>query len=93
MDITPNGNTAIVKLNKRHYDLCILDLRIPGIDGIELYEYINNKHSGLSQGVVFTAGDITNSHVSKILYKSEKVYLQKPVTPKDLITAVECALN
>ena len=93
VDIVPNGIMAINNLNNRCYNLCILDLRMPGIDGFELYRYLHKNYRELSRKVVFTTGDITGSQIHRFLKSSEKSCLQKPFTPKELIEAVECAMN
>ena len=93
VDIVPNGVMAINNLNCERYNLCILDLRMPGIDGIELYQYLYNNYHDLSRKVIFTTGDITGSHVSRFISTSRRVCLQKPFTPGELIAAVELAMN
>lgn len=93
VDIVPNGVMAINNLNYERYNLCILDLRVPGIDGIELYQYLYNNYHDLSRKVIFTTGDITGSHVSRFLSTSRRVCLQKPSTPQELIEAVEVTMN
>jgi CheY-like chemotaxis protein len=93
VDVVPNGIMAINNLNNRCYNLCILDLRMPGIDGFELYRYLHKNYRELSRKVVFTTGDITGSQIHKFLKRSERVCLQKPFTPKELIEAVEYAMN
>ena len=93
VDIVPNGVMAINNLNNRCYNLCILDLRMPGIDGFELYRYLHQNYRELSRKVVFTTGDITGSNVYKFFKKNERVCLQKPFTPQELLKAVELAMN
>jgi DNA-binding response OmpR family regulator len=93
VDIVPNGVMAINNLNNRYYNLCILDLRIPGIDGIELYKYLHNNYRELSRNVVFTTGDLTVGQISGLLKRSGRVCLQKPFTPRELLLAVELAMN
>ncbi len=88
-----DGKKAIESLDDQQYELCILDLHMPGIDGIQLYKYIVENMPKLSQSVIFITADITSFQVSRFLNGSEKVYLQKPFTAKDLITAVEMAFN
>lgn len=93
VDVASDGKKAIDKIHDHHYDLCILDLRMPGIDGIQLYKYLAVNSPELCQSIVFTTGDITSSQTSRFLNSSEKVYLEKPFTPRELIAAVEMTLN
>ena len=93
VDVVSDGNKAINNIHDRSYDLCILDMRMPGIDGIQLYKYLTDNSPELSQNVVFTTGDITSSQVLGFLNSTEKVCLEKPFTPRELVAAVEMALN
>lgn len=93
VDVVTDGKMAIDNIQDRSYDLCILDMRMPGIDGIQFYNYLSDNIPELSQNVVFTSGDISSSQVSGFLRGKEKVYLEKPFTPQELVTAVELALN
>lgn len=93
VDVAADGKKAIEKINDRSYNLCILDLRLPGINGFQLYQYLADTCPELSQNVIFTTGDITSHQVFEFLNRSEKVYLEKPFTPGELIAAVEMALN
>jgi DNA-binding response OmpR family regulator len=93
VDVVGDGKKAIEKINDRRYNLCILDLRMPGINGFQLYQYLADNRPELSQNVIFTTGDTTSHQVSEFLNGSEKVCLEKPFTPAELIAAVEMALN
>ena len=93
VDVVPNGVMAINNLNYQNYNLCILDMRMPGIDGLELYRYLYKNYRKLSRNVVFTTGDITDSHISGFLKRPERVCLQKPFTAQELLLAVELAMN
>jgi DNA-binding response OmpR family regulator len=88
-----DSKKAIENLDDQQYELCILDLHIPGIDGIQLYQYIVDNIPELSRSVIFITADANSFHVSSFLNSPEKVYLQKPFTAEDLIAAVEMALN
>jgi len=93
VDVVSDGNQAIDKIHDQRYDLCILDFRMPGIDGIQLYKYLAVNSPELSQNIIFTTGDTTSSLVSGFLNGSERVCLEKPFTPGELVAAVEMALN
>jgi len=93
VDVVSNGEMAIDSIQDRRYDLCILDLRMPGIDGIQLYRYLTANSPRLSQSIIFTTGDTSSNQISGFLNGSKRVYLEKPFTPDELVAAVEMALN
>ena len=64
-----------------------------GKESILIYKYLYDNYHELSRKVVFTTGDITGKKVSEFLDISERVFLQKPFTPRELLAAVELAMN
>ncbi len=46
IDAAPDGATAIEHANATDYDLVILDLMLPDMDGLKVLERIRNRKSG-----------------------------------------------
>jgi CheY-like chemotaxis protein len=40
VDAAPDGESALALVREKHYDVALLDLRMPGMDGLELYRRI-----------------------------------------------------
>ena len=58
VDISVNGEAAKDVLPKKEYDLCLIDIRTPLMNGKELYHHIEEKYPRLAKGVIFTTADI-----------------------------------
>ena len=84
-----DGNTAIELLNKHRFDLCLLDIRLPGIDGLELYRYICRKSPNLSLKVIFMTGDALSRNIQEFVNRSGRQLLEKPFTTDELLSAVK----
>jgi len=56
VDIAVNGQVAQDMLAKKDYDLCLIDIRTPVMDGKELYQHIITKHEQMAERVIFTTG-------------------------------------
>jgi CheY-like chemotaxis protein len=61
IDTAPDGEAAMVKVEEcchdaenSQYDLCLLDFKMPGMDGVELYEQIL-KRSPRLRAIMITA--------------------------------------
>lgn len=63
VDVVHNGHTARALLATNHYDLALLDLKIPGIDGYELLEYV--RQNGLRARILVLSGRPVYSPLSK----------------------------
>ncbi len=78
-------------LAQRHFQLIILDLVMPGLDGIELLKRIKAKHPR-TECIMLTAIDDTATAVRAIKYGAYD-YLVKPVDREKLIITINRALE
>ena len=69
-------------------DLFLFDIRTPVINGIQLYEYMEEKYPGLSQKVIFMTGDYLNSVTLAFLERVNRPFIQKPFTPDQILDLV-----
>jgi len=75
IDIFKDGNSAHSNLYKNDYDLCIIDLRLPGMDGFKLIDTIRKINSGIKVIIntmcdeVWNAKHILNMNVEGVVLK------------------------
>ena len=93
VELVAGVDCAAHRMCDRYYDLCIKDWQMPGIDGIQLYSSPNNEAPGAGVDATLGTGDVSYTGHGPPSGVPEKVYLQKPFTPRELIAAVEMALN
>ncbi|MFQ5933850.1 MAG: response regulator, partial [Dehalococcoidia bacterium] len=79
-----DGLQAQREIEARTYDCVLLDLRMPGLSGIELYRWMRQRESSLTDRVVFITGDTISSETDKFLRQTENPVLSKPFTSEDL---------
>ena len=93
VDIAANGSIAEGMLEKKEYDLILIDIRTPVMNGKQLYQSINDKHPDLTDRVIFTTGDLLGGDTKSFLEQSGRLFLPKPFTPDELKTIVGEALR
>jgi DNA-binding response OmpR family regulator len=93
VDIAVNGVAAQDMLTKKEYDLCLLDIRTPIMNGRELYQYMKEEHPKLASKVIFTTGDILNKNLGLFLKGIGRPCLPKPFLPDELRAIVRQALK
>jgi DNA-binding response OmpR family regulator len=93
VDIAVNGMVALGILDQREYDLCIVDIRTPSMNGIELYKHLEEKHPAMTSRIIFTTGDVLSGDTKAFLEKTNRPYLPKPFTPDELRAIVRTALG
>ena len=89
VDVAGDGVIAKEFISKKSYDLCLSDIRLPKMNGMELYRHIEQEYPGLTQKVIFTTGDLLSKDTRKFLKESERPFLLKPFTPEQLRSVVK----
>lgn len=86
-----SGYEALELLEIQHYDLMVLDIRMPGMDGIEVMHRARQMHPDLSI-IVLTAHASLESAIAAV--KTDAVdYMLKPFNIDDLATTISQALE
>ena len=80
-------------LREKDYDLCLIDIRTPVMNGKQLYQCIQEKHPKLIDKVIFTTGDVTSGDTQSFLELTGRPFLLKPFTPDELRTIVRETLR
>ncbi len=81
-----NGKEAIALLNERPFELMLLDLTMPEIDGIGVLKYLANQ-SQKPHTVVISA-DFQPEKQRLVLELGAMKFLQKPLDAEDLAMAL-----
>ena len=93
VDIASNGNVAESMLEERLYDLVLIGIRTPVMNGKELYKSIMERHPEVVSRVIFTTGDLLAGDTKNFLEQSGRLFLPKPFTPDELKSVVKEALG
>ena len=91
VNVAVDGSTALEQLQESPADLLLLDIQMPGMDGIEVLQKAMEQQPSLKVIMVSAHGSIDNAVDAMKLGAVD--YLQKPFTPGELREAVERVLN
>ena len=80
-DIAENGKIAIEKLKNNSYDIILMDLQMPEMNGFEATEYIRNTMKSKIPIIALTA-DVTTVDLTKCKAIGMNDYVSKPVNEK-----------
>jgi signal transduction histidine kinase/FixJ family two-component response regulator len=86
-DIAGNGKIAIEKLQNKSYDIILMDLQMPEMNGFEATEYIRNTLSSKIAIIALTA-DVTTVDLAKCKAVGMNDYIAKPVDEKLLYSKI-----
>jgi DNA-binding NtrC family response regulator len=84
-----NGADALAASKKQSFDVALLDLKMPGMDGEELLGKLKEQHSDLE--VVILTGHGSIKSAVDLTRQGAFEYLQKPCEIDDLITSISNA--
>jgi len=86
-DIAENGKIAIDKLEKKVYDVILMDLQMPVMNGFEATEYIRNTMK-LKIPIIALTADVTTVDLAKCKAVGMNDYIAKPVDERILYTKI-----
>jgi CheY-like chemotaxis protein len=86
-DIAENGKIAIEKLQNKSYDIVLMDLQMPEMNGFEATVYIRNILNSKIPIIALTA-DVTTADLTKCKSVGMNDYIAKPVDEKLLYNKI-----
>lgn len=86
-DIASNGKIAIDKLKEKSYDIILMDLHMPEMNGFEATEYIRNVINSKIPIIALTA-DVTIVDLEKCKAVGMDDYIAKPIDEKILYSKI-----
>jgi phosphate regulon transcriptional regulator PhoB len=93
VDSASEGETALTKIRKGNYTLVILDLMLPGIQGMELCRILRNDPKTAALPIIMLTAK--GEEVDKILglEMGADDYIAKPFSPRELIARIKAVLR
>jgi DNA-binding response OmpR family regulator len=87
VDVTGDGEEGLWLAQSNRYDVIILDLMLPGIDGLTLLRRLRAKHNG-THVLILTAKDTLEDRVAGLQTGADD-YLIKPFAFEELLARVQ----
>jgi len=84
VDTTGSAVDALEMIKNRRYSLILVDIKMPGMSGIELYSHIQEVARSLTRRVVFITGDVIAVDTREFISKTKVRYMSKPFDAEQL---------
>jgi two-component system NtrC family sensor kinase len=88
-----SGAVALELLDTARFDFIISDLRMPDMDGAELWREVRARAPALAQRMLFVTGDALSTDAQRFLAETGCRSLDKPFTRAALLAAVQAMLQ
>lgn len=79
-----SGREALERLGLEHYDVILTDIRMPELDGTDLYREIERRWPARARRVVFVTGDTLGATLLELVTASGRPVIEKPFLPADV---------
>ena len=86
-DIVANGKLAIEKIKKTRYDLVLLDIQMPIMNGFEVTNIIRKKLK-LSIPIIALTADVTTTNLEQCKALGMNDYISKPIDENLLVSKI-----
>jgi len=87
------GREAIQVLGHADFDLVILDIMMPEVDGYEVFEVLKSRERTAHIPVIFLTAKSTQDDIEKGLTLGADYYITKPFSGADLVRKVKIVLE
>jgi DNA-binding response OmpR family regulator len=88
-----NGDEALAVARERRPDLAVLDIGMPGLDGVEVLEQIRADDDLRAMKVLLLTAKAQESDVRRGFAAGADAYVKKPFSPADLSARVRELLS
>ena len=89
VDTTTSPTEGIKKIKQKKYGIIFLDIRMPEMDGRDVYYKIMKDAPNNVNKVVFFTGDTLSTDIQRFLKEVKAPYLKKPFTEKEIMQLLE----
>ena len=87
--IAASGNEALSLLHQFPFDLILLDVEMPGMDGYQTLDAIRHSFVNFQIPVIMITGHEKPKQAQETLLKGANTFLKKPFTEKQLLDEIE----
>ena len=82
--IASSGPEALELLDDNEFDAILSDFRMPGMNGRQFYDAVEQHNPNILKKLGFLTGDTLSADVTAFLKATQCPYFEKPVTPRDV---------
>lgn len=91
VDVADNGKEALSAVYKEKYDLVVMDVNMPEMDGIEALTEIKKYDPSIIVLILTAYSNVTDA--VKVVKEGAYNYLEKPITSENLVALIRRALK
>jgi two-component system alkaline phosphatase synthesis response regulator PhoP len=91
--VAGSGEDALKKVRAEHFDLVVLDLMLPGMDGLDVCRALKKEEKTMAIPVIMLTAKGEESDIVAGLELGADDYIVKPFSPKVLVARIKTVLR
>ncbi len=92
-DSVNSGQNALEQVKEKSYDLILLDIHMPDMDGFETCLMLKANMASSGIPIIFVTGSSNPQDVAKGFSAGAVDYIQKPIIPSEVLARVDQQIN
>lgn len=96
LDMVPDGRQAVERATQGHYDVILMDLQMPVLDGLSAIREIRrheHEHALLPTPILALTAHAMPEHVQRSIDAGATAHVNKPLRKEQLLGAIEAAVE
>ncbi len=89
----PTADDAIRQMEAKRFDAVVVDIKMPGMGGKEIYSHIKKNRPEFADKVLFITGDVLSNDTQAFLNATDIKYIEKPFKIDKFISALNDLLG
>lgn len=93
--VVNNGRAALERLQQRHFDLVLLDVMMPGMDGLQALaslRSVERQQGNVRQKVIMVTGHAEPGDRERLRAAGADGYVAKPIQPHNFVQEIQRVL-
>lgn len=87
-----DGVEALQVALDRHPNLAVLDVKMPGLDGVDVLRRIRDNEATAQMPAILVSAGVEQEKIAAGLAAGANEYVKKPFSPRELLEVVKAAL-
>lgn len=88
-----DGETGLTKAIERHPDAIVLDIRMPGMDGLSMLRKLQENEDICEVPTIVLSANIAEQVRAKALQLRARYFIEKPYKSETLVVAIQSVLG
>ncbi len=92
VETAETASDALKRIKSKEYGVILLDIKLPDMNGTELYRRLQKIAPSLANRVIFVTGDVMGKNTTEFLAKTKVPYITKPINIEQLMERINSML-